>query len=273
MFLRGKLWYSLCLMNFADKLQTAAKNNQSLVCVGLDPDLDKISPQSQFEFNKAIIDQTHDLVCAFKPNSAFYEADGIDGIVALKETCDYINQNYPEIPIILDAKRGDIGNTNRGYAKLAFEYLKADAITLNPYMGVEALGAFAEYSDKGLIILARTSNAGGDDFQNNPSEAPLYLSVVEEFQKQWPDHSGLMFVAGATHPDELAKIRAAAGDSWLLVPGVGAQGGDIAKVMSCGVNSSGGGLAINASRSIIFAESPRRAAQELKDAIEKERPQ
>lgn len=258
-------------MNFTDKLKQAAIKNSSLLCVGLDADIDKIAPNEQLAFNKKIIDQTHDLVCAYKPNSAFYEAGGAKGIEALKQTCDYLTENYPEIPIILDAKRGDIGNTNIGYAKFAFEYLGADAITLNPYMGVEALSSFAEYKDKGLIILARTSNQGGADFQSSSVDTPLYLSVVEKFQDAWETHTGLMFVAGATQPEELAKIRTATPDRWLLVPGVGAQGGDLEKVLEAGMNQDKQGLVINASRSIIFADDPREAALSLRDAINQDK--
>jgi orotidine 5'-phosphate decarboxylase, subfamily 2 len=153
---------------FIKKLETIVEKNQSLLCVGLDSDIDKIPPKftDQFEFNKAIIDATHDLVCSYKLNIAFYEAIGYKGILALKKTCDYLRKKHPEIPIIIDAKRGDIGNTNLGYVRLIFEYLNADAVTVNPYLGEEALAPFLAQKNKGVIILCKTSNPGAGEFQD-----------------------------------------------------------------------------------------------------------
>src|SRR5882724_2853458 len=226
-------------MNFQDKLNKSIEKNNSLVCVGLDSDIDKL-PESiktkdnpQFAFNKAIIDATHDLVCSYKPNSAFYEARGDRGVGELKMTCDYINQTYPEISIILDAKRADIGNTNEGYAKFCFDYLQVDAVTLQPYLGGEAIKPFLARADKGTIILCRTSNPGAGEFQDllvipngvegSHTTKPLYKIVAEKIVKEWNKNGNCMIVVGATYPEEMAEIRQLAGDMTFLVPGIGAQ--------------------------------------------------
>lgn len=238
--------------------------NNSLVCVGLDSDVRKLPKHlvrekyPQFAFNKAIIDGTHDLVCAYKPNSAFYEARGAQGIEELKMTCDYLHTSYLDIPIILDAKRGDIGSTNEGYVTYAFDYLGADAITLQPYLGREALQPFLDRKDKECIILCKTSNPGAGEIQDlvlTKKAKPLYQIIAENVANDWNMNNNCMLVVGAPYPKELAIVRRIVGDMTLLVPGIGTQGGDIEKTVKAGMNSKGAGMIINASRSVIFANS------------------
>lgn len=247
-------------MTFREKLDAIVKKNNSLLCVGLDSDIDK----PQFPFNKAIIDATHDLVCAFKPNTAFYESRGLPGIEALKRTCDYIREAYPEIPIILDAKRADIGNSNEGYVKFAFDWLGADAITLHPYLGREALKPFLDRKEKGSIILCKTSNPGSGEFQDE-----MYQKVAQHVAQEWNQNGNCSLVVGATYPTELVIVRRIVGDMPLLIPGIGAQGGDLEKTVKAGVDSTGKNAIINSSRSIIFAANPRDEALKLKDDINK----
>ena len=262
-------------MKFIDKLTETVNKNNSLLCVGLDPDLAKLPAQFKnsekplFEFNKTIIDATADLVCAFKPNSAFYEAHGEHGIEQLKDTCEYIHSKYPHMPILLDFKRGDIGNTNGKYAEFAFEYLKVDAVTLQPYQGGQALQPFFDYSDKGMFILVKTSNPGSAEFQNLELEnRPLYEHVTEIAMRDWNKNGNIMLVAGATYPKELARIRELGGDDVpILVPGIGAQEGGIEAMLRAGLNSKGSGLIVNASRSIIYSENPRNSAKDLCDQL------
>lgn len=257
-------------MIFAQKLDNIIDKNNSLLCVGLDSNFDKIPAEfksqdhPQFLFNKYIIDQTHELVCAYKPNSAFYESRGAQGVVELKMTCDYIREHHPEIVIILDAKRGDIGSTNDAYADYIFNYLRADAITIQPYLGKEANESFLNMRDKGVIILCRTSNPGSGEFQDLNE---LYKTVARNIVTNWNTNGNCMLVVGATYPEELAEIRAIAGDMTFLVPGIGAQGGDIEKTVKAGLNSHGKGIMINSSRGIIFAENPQKEAEKLKDEI------
>lgn len=248
------------MLTFQKKLDQIVNKNNSLLCVGLD--------QSSFDFNKKIIDQTHDLVCAYKPNSAFYEAEGAKGIEELKKTCDYLKKNYPEIVIILDAKRADIGSTNEGYVKYAFDYLGVDAITLHPYLGSEAIKPFLERADKGIIILVRTSNPGAGEFQDLiVGKKPLYQVVAEKVSKVWNKNGNCLMVCGATYPEELKKIRKIAPNVWFLVPGIGAQGGDIEKTVKAGLNKNKDGIIVNSSRGIIFAQNPREEALRLKNLI------
>ncbi|HSX08562.1 MAG TPA: orotidine-5'-phosphate decarboxylase [Candidatus Saccharimonadales bacterium] len=285
-------------MNFNDKLTASIEKNNSLVCVGLDSDIDKLPEHSkhqetpQFTFNKAIIDATHDLVCCYKPNPAFYEANGEQGIKELKLTCEYIKGIYPEIPIIIDAKRGDIGNTNEGYAKYVFDYLGGDAITVMPYMGIESLSCFFKREGKGIIVGCHSSNPGAKEFQEKlffperpegvegagTKPKPLYEIVAEELVKQHGDNPNVMMFMGATFPEQLTDIRKIIGDMTFLVPGVGAQGGDVETFVKAGMNSQNAGLIINGSRAIIFASSgddfADRAVQEtkkLRDEINKYR--
>jgi len=267
-------------MTFLEKLKKIIKQNNSLVCVGLDSDSEKIPSHLKqndyllFEFNKAIIDVTHDLVCAYKLNSAFYEALGNKGIVELRMTCTYIQRHYPEIPIILDAKRADIGNTNQGYIKYAFEYLTADAITLNPYLGKDALQPFLKLEEKGCIILCKTSNSGGGEFQNLKIDGqPLYKIVAQKVSKEWNTQNNCLLVVGATFPEELEEIRETVGNMPILVPGIGAQGGDLQKTLKAGLTSKKSGLIINSSRDIIYASSGEDFAQKAKEETQKLRDQ
>ncbi|MEK7495780.1 MAG: orotidine-5'-phosphate decarboxylase [Patescibacteria group bacterium] len=259
-------------MNFQEKLDTIVKKNKSLVCVGLD--------QNQLSFNKTIIEATHDLVCSYKLNTAFYESIGHEGINALKDTCDYLVEKYPEIPIIIDAKRADIGNTNKGYVQFVFTYLGSDAVTVHPYLGEEAIRPFLEMKDKGIIILCKTSNPGSSEFQNlefiiQNSELKakkiekLYQYVAYQVAKKWNKNKNCLLVVGATYPNELKEVRKIVGDITLLVPGIGAQGGDLKATLKAGLNSKKQGLIINSSRGIIFAENPRQEAEKLRNSINK----
>lgn len=252
--------------SFIDKLKQKW-NEGKFVCVGLDPS--KInSADSIFPFNKSIIDSTHDLVLAYKPQSAFYEAFGADGFDALKETIKYIRQNYPDIPVILDAKRADIGSTNEGYIKAAFENLEADAITIHPYLGQEAMQPFLDLTSKGIIVLVKTSNPGSSEFQDLVINGkPLYQIVAENVAKNWNSNGNCAVVVGATYSQELKKVREIIGDMPILVPGIGAQGGDLNTVLENGLNSKKEGLIINSSRGIIYAQNPRQAAIELDQKI------
>jgi len=244
------------------------------MCVGLDSSFEKLQKAfqkkdyPQFAFNKWIIEQTHDLVCAYKPNTAFYEARGADGITELKMTCHYLSKYYPNIPIILDAKRGDIGSTNEGYVSFAYTYLGADAVTLHPYLGKEALHPFLDQKNKGCIILCRTSNPGSGEFQN---EVHLYKKVAKAVSQSWNTNKNCMLVVGATYPKELAAVRKMVGDMTLLIPGIGAQGGDVEKTVKAGLNSQNAGMIINSSRGIIFAKDPREEAKKLRENINKYR--
>jgi len=273
-------------MDFKRKLSASWAKNNSLLCVGLDPDMAKLPQQLHedgapyFAFNKAIIDATADLVCAYKPNSAFYEARGAAGIEELRQTCAYIKENHTDIPIILDFKRGDIGNTNNHYASFAFDYLQVDAITVQPYQGREALQAFLDYKDKGIIVLCRMSNPGAGEFQDLTVDGrKLYLQVAENVSKEWNTNGNCLLVVGATSPEELGEVRALVGDEiTLLVPGLGAQGGEAEATVKAGINAAGQGMIINSSRAILyassgedFAKAARQAAISSRDEINKYR--
>ena len=237
------------------------KEKKSFLCIGLDVDKDKIpshllgSDDPIFEFNKMIIDATHDLAVAYKPNTAFYEAYGISGWESLKKTIDYLNDQYPEIFTIADAKRGDIGNTSTRYAKAFFEDLNFDSITVAPYMGSDSVEPFLEFEEKFTIMLALTSNKGGLDFQltEDKSDRQLYQKVLGE-SLTWRNSNNLMYVVGATRPEYFKEIRQIVPDHFLLVPGVGAQGGDLEGVCEFGMNRDIG-LLINSSRGIIYASN------------------
>lgn len=263
-------------MNFIEKLTQATNTNNSLLCVGLDVDPERMLDNTGvFEFNKAIIDATSDLVCAYKPNIAFYEALGNEGLDALKRTVDYIPDN---IPVIADAKRNDIGNTARAYAQAIFTHFKFDASTINPYLGFDSIEPFIEYRDKGIFILCRTSNTGAIDFQSLRCEYenghyPLY-EIVAIKASEWNKYGNIGLVVGATYPEELKLIRQSHPDMPLLIPGIGAQGGDLALTVRYGVDAEGKKAIINSSRQIIyasrgndFAEAARQAASALRDEI------
>ena len=243
-----------------DQLTALIHRKQSMLCVGLDTDINLIpkhllnEEDPIFSFNKAIIDATIDIAVAYKPNIAFYEAMGISGWKSLEKTINYLNQFKSEAFTIADAKRGDIGNTSKMYAKSFFEWLDFDSVTVAPYMGEDSVMPFLEYKDKWVILLGLTSNKGSKDFQFTESEGTrLYEKVITKAQ-QWCGPDKLMYVVGATHPQELKAIRQLAPDHFFLVPGVGAQGGDVREICEAGVNSSGG-LLINSARQIIYASS------------------
>lgn len=261
-------------MSIYEKYERRAIEADSLLCVGLDADFAKIPEKflkmefPQFEFNKWIIDETHEYVSAFKPNSAFYEARGDQGIRELKMTIDYIAKNHPDIVTILDAKRGDIGNTNDGYIDFIFDWLGFDAFTVHPYLGHESVQPILDRKDKAPIILCRTSNPGSGYFQDLEVEGkPLWQIVAEKVSKEWNTNNNCMLVVGATYPEEMKKIRSIVGDMIFLVPGIGAQGGSIEEVMKAGIDSNGRGLIISSSRGIIFAENPKEEAKKIRDEI------
>ncbi len=250
-------------MPFYAQLTEAARRNNSLLCIGLDPHRNTTEPgEGLFAFNRRIIDSTRDLVCAYKPNSAFYEAAGAEGLEALRKTIAYIHETTG-VPVILDAKRGDISSTAAAYARAAFETLGADALTVNPYLGGDSIAPFTEYKDRGVFLLCYTSNPGAADFQALPCPVrPLY-ELVAGRAAAW--NTGL--VAGATRPEALAAIRALAPQAWILLPGVGAQEGHLEASVAAGRREDGLGIIINSSRSIIYAGDPRRAALELRRRI------
>jgi orotidine-5'-phosphate decarboxylase len=247
-------------MKFIEKLKNVSHKNNSLLCVGLDTELEKIpkyllqEKDPIFSFNQKIIDSTSDLVCAYKPNLAFYEAYGIKGLEALKKTCKYIPK---EIPIILDAKRGDIGNTSKMYAKAIFDEFKADGVTLNPYLGEDSLAPFLEYEDKCSFILCLTSNAGAKDFQLQIVEGKPLYKIVAEKVKNWNKKGNCGLVVGATYPEQLKQIREIAEDFPILIPGVGAQKGDAELTVKYGTDKNGELAIINSSRGIIYASSDK----------------
>lgn len=269
-------------MKFFEKLEKLQKKNNSLVCVGLDIDLTKtpeiINKEDDpvFSFNKAIVDATKDLVGCYKPQMAFYEAIGLDGLKSLKKTVDYIHTF--DIPVIIDAKRNDIGNTATAYAKAMFENFGFDAMTVNPYMGGDSVEPFLKYEEKGVIILVKTSNPGSGDFQDLDCEGkPLYQRVVEKIL-EWDKLKNIGMVIGATYPEELKTVREVAPEMTFLIPGLGAQGGDTEKTIKYGLRKDGLGAIINSSRGIIsasdgedFAKAARKATIELKDEINKYR--
>jgi orotidine-5'-phosphate decarboxylase len=267
-------------MDFIEKLQNAVNRNNTLLCIGLDPNPKAIPANIDiFEFNRAIIDSTLDLVCAYKPNLAFYEALGNTGIEALRQTVRYIPE---DIAIIADAKRADIGNTSKAYAQAVFDELGADAATVNPYLGYDALEPFIEYRSKGVIILCRTSNPGASDFQSlickNGKRGKALYEIVADKASQWNKYGNIGLVVGATYPDELKLLRRRCPDMPFLIPGIGAQGGDVETTVKNGISSSGDKAIINSARQIIyasnkddFAEAARAAAILLKDEINKYR--
>jgi len=267
---------------FESKIEKLVYKNDSLLCIGLDTEFDKLpfalkmkDDTGMFEFNKAIINETHAMVCAYKLNSAFYEAEGAKGIAQLKQTCDYLKTTYPEIPVILDAKKGDIPHTNEAYVKFAYDYLGVDAITLHPYLGKESLKPFLEIGDRGCFILCKNSNPGAGELQDLiTGGVPLYQKIAIKVSQEWNSNGNCMLVVGATYPDDLAEVRKLVGDMIILTPGVGAQAGDLEKIVKAGINSKRQGLIINASRSIIYASQDsnffiksREAADALKNQI------
>jgi len=258
------------------KLVSEIKRKKSFLCIGLDVDLNKIpshlleTEDPIFEFNKQIIDATHHLAVSYKPNTAFYEAYGIKGWQSLDKTIKYINTNYPEIFTIADAKRGDIGNTSTMYAKAFFEDLNFDSVTVAPYMGSDSVEPFLAFKDKFTIMLALTSNKGGLDFQGKDlaDGKSLYKEVLKTSLK-WDNSENLMFVVGATKSEYFKGIREIAPNSFLLVPGVGAQGGSLEGVCEFGINKDNIGLLINSSRGIIYASKDLNFAEAARIEAEK----
>jgi len=246
-------------MDFRSKLAAAWQRNDSLLCVGLDPDISRFPahlkdrPDAVLAFCKGIVDATAGLACAFKPQIAYFAAARAED--QLQDLVDYIHEKHPAVPVVLDAKRGDIGATAQQYAREAFERYKADALTVNPYMGFDSVEPYLEFSDRGLIVLCRTSNPGGSDLQNLTVEGgrKLYQHVAELVAGKWNTHGQNALVVGATFPQELAEVRAIVGDLPLLVPGIGAQGGDVEATVKAGRTAAGTGLMISSSRAILYA--------------------
>jgi orotidine-5'-phosphate decarboxylase len=273
---------------FLEKLRRRWQDGRTLLCIGLDLELDRLPTahghdveSAFFQFNTAIIDATSDLVCAYKPNTAFYERHGAAGWNALARTIGYIHRHHPEVPVLLDAKRGDMGNTAQAYSDAIFDTLAADAVTLHPYLGGDALKPFLSHADRGCFILAHTSNPGAGEFQDlavrtsDGVEEPLYLVVARTVAQRWNANGNCGLVVGATYPEQLQRVRAAVGDLPLLIPGIGAQGGDLEAVVKNGLDSQRAGLLISASRSVIYASSgndyaqaARNEAERLRDEIE-----
>jgi orotidine-5'-phosphate decarboxylase len=267
------------MSTFFEKLAGSWERSNSLVCVGLDPEIERFprhiaaQPSPIFQFNKAIIDVTADLVCAYKPQFAHYAAYEAED--QLERTIEYIHRSYPGIPVILDSKRGDVGNTAERYAIEAFERYGADAVTVNPYLGGDSLEPFLKHADKGVIILCRTSNPGGRDLQDlQVGGRKLYQVVADLAAREWNSRGNCLLVVGATYPRELAEVREIVGTMPFLVPGVGAQGGDVAAAVSCGQTAAGTGLIISSSRGILYAgtdddftAAARSAAENLRAQI------
>ena len=264
---------------FLEKLEHCWQQD-NFVCVGLDSDYDQLPSiiiadrsveDALFQFNREIIDATHDLVCAYKPNTAFYEAQADAGMRALIRTVSYIKETYPHIPVILDAKRADIGSTNVGYVRAAFDRINADAITVHPYLGKEALAPFLACKERGIIVLVRTSNPGAGEFQDlsvGPSQEPLYQVVARHVAQTWNSNGNCALVVGATYPAELKKVRTIAGNMPILIPGIGTQGAEVAATVNAGKDSRGWGMIISSSRSIIFASKGNDLAQAARKKTE-----
>ena len=263
---------------FIEQLDNTARANHSLLCVGLDPWRPFMPVDDIAAFNRAIVDATADLVCAFKPNYAFHEAEGFDGLRALQLTIEAVPDG---VPVILDAKRGDFGHSATAYAKAVFDFWQANAVTVNPYQGRDAMQPFLDYADRGVFVLARTSNPGSAEFQDlhvrsNGTEGPLYEEVARQ-AVAWNDNGNVGLVVGATAPDQLARVRSIAGSMPILVPGIGAQGGDLEASVRNGADANGRRVLISASRSVLyasrgedFAEAARAEALRLRGAINAE---
>ncbi|MFC1711224.1 orotidine-5'-phosphate decarboxylase [Patescibacteria group bacterium] len=259
-------------MNFIIKIKKIQKKNNSLICIGLDVDITRIPKflkklkDPVFEFNKKIIDSTHDLVCAYKPNIAFYEARGLKGLRSLKKTIKYLQNKYKDTPIILDAKRGDIGSSSKQYAKAFFEYWDVDAITVFPYLGLDSISSFLDYKNKYIFLLLKTSNPDSSMFQDLKllNGKPFYLNLAKEISK-WNNNNFGVF-CGATYPKELLQIRKIFPNKVILTAGIGAQGGDPKKTVKAGVDSNSLNLICNSSRSIIYASCDKNFNQKARQA-------
>lgn len=265
-------------MLFKDKFNAIIDKNNSLLCIGLDPDLNRMpvnlqSVSSIFKFNKHIIDATHDLVCAYKPNIAFYEAYGLEGLAELKKTMEYLQRKYPHIVTVLDAKRGDIPNTAKMYAKAVYKYWNADSVTVHPSLGLDSITPFLEYKNKLTIILIKTSNPDSGMFQNILVNKKPYYVVMSEKIKEW-NYENIGIFIGATYPQELQKVRSLFPEKIFLSAGMGAQLAEVGKAVRNGIDKNGKGIMYNASRSIIyattntqFAKRARLEAEKLKNLI------
>jgi orotidine-5'-phosphate decarboxylase len=271
-------------MNFTDRLENAWAKNDSLVCVGLDPEPGRFpaslnaSSDRVFEFCRSIVDATADLVCCFKPQIAHFAAQGAED--ALTRLIAHIHRRYPDVPVILDAKRGDIGSTAQHYATEVFDRYGADAATVNPYLGRDSLKPFLDRADKGVVILCHTSNAGARDLQElDVGGKPLYQHVAQLVAREWNENGNCALVVGATFPEQLAQVRGIIGEHIpLLIPGIGAQGGDVAAVVQNGTNTRATGLMMSSSRAILyagsgddFADAARAATAALRDEINRYR--
>ncbi|MGE4370480.1 MAG: orotidine-5'-phosphate decarboxylase [Burkholderiaceae bacterium] len=267
-------------MTFSQKLQNAWRVSGSLLTVGLDPSPGRFpaelaqNPRALFLFCQGIIDATAPYVCAFKPQIAYFAAQRAEP--ELEALCAYLRERHPHLPIILDAKRGDIGSTAEQYAAEAFDRYGADAVTVNPYMGSDTLAPYLERRDKGVVVLCRTSNPGGSDIQfiESADGTPIYMHVARMAAERWNAHGQCALVVGATFPEEIARVRSVVGDMPLLVPGIGAQGGDIEATVKAGATANGTGMMINSSRAILYAgngqnwrNAAAQAARQTRDAI------
>jgi orotidine-5'-phosphate decarboxylase len=272
-------------MKFLNKLEHAWQNAESLLMVGLDPDVARMpaeligQPNAIFKFCAQIVDACAPFVCGFKPQIAYFAAASAEN--QLEMLCQHIKSNHPSLPVVLDAKRGDIGATAEQYAREAFDRYGADAVTINPYMGFDSAQPYLERQDKGIIVLCRTSNAGGADLQELKTDGvPLYLKVAEMVANRWNTHNQCGLVVGATFPAEIARVRSLVGDRMpLLVPGIGAQGGNIAATCQAGCNTAGSGMMINSSRAVLYAssgddwrEAAATVAKQTRDDINTNRP-
>ena len=264
---------------FAQRLDSACEASKSLVCVGLDPDPNLMPLKDVAAFNRAIVDATHDLVGAYKPNLAFYEALGLDGLKALESTVKHIRDVAPGVILLGDAKRGDIGNTATAYARAMFEYWGFDAVTINAYCGRDGVEPFLEYSDRGVFVLCRSSNPGAVDLQDlvvlpgADSAMPLYQQLALQVG-EWDRHGNAGLVLGATYPEQIKEVRALCPDMPFLIPGIGSQEGALEEAVRNGVTAQGRRILANSSRGIIyasrgddFAEAARKATADLRDAI------
>ena len=270
--------HEMATRTFAERLEGAWAHSRSLVCVGLDPDLRLMPIADVASFNRAIVDATADLVCAYKPNLAFYEALGMDGLRALEATVEHIRKTSPHAVLLGDAKRGDIGSTAQAYAAAMFDSWGFDALTASPYLGADSMEPFIERPEKGVFLICRTSNPGSADFQalmvqDGSGARPLY-QVVAETASRWGRHRNIGLVVGATQPQELDEVRRLHPEIPILIPGVGAQGGELEGAVRGGVDRRGRGAIINSSRGVLyaskgsdFADAARRETVKLRDAI------
>lgn len=248
---------------YSNLLEARWQQSGSQLCIGLDPQPERIRTlgfASVFAFNQYIVDLTHPYALCYKPQIAHYSAYGLEA--ELGKTIAHIRATDPRIPVILDAKRGDIGSTAAQYAREAYVRYGADAVTVNPYLGADGIAPFLEYADKGVIVLAKTSNPSAGTIQNVVVDGePFYWHVVRTLEEYFPNQTNLHYVVGATYPEDIAKLRQLLPNKWFLVPGIGAQGGNLAQVRACGERAQGGGLVINASRSILYPERKGTHAQ------------